>query len=167
MYYVFYISKKKNQPVANNMTGSIPTEIGLLPSLNTLWLNDNSISGNFPSNALNITQFESISVFNTSIDLESIPSSFSSVIVEPCVFCDGGSFDYIESVDENGISLADECLESINDANKFGRRVPWMMLTIDACNLQTEKCAVCRQDHNKIYDDSSNQASSSSNNKKP
>jgi len=104
-------------------------------------------------------------VFNTSIDLESIPSSFSSVILEPCVFCDGGSFDYIESVDENGISLADECLESIKDVHSSGRRVPWMMKTIDACNLQTEKCVVCRQDQNTSVDDNSNQTSSSNSNK--
>jgi len=157
----------------SKLTGSIPTEIGLLPSLYNLWLNDNYFSGNFPSNVLNITQFKTISLFNTSIDLESIPSSFSSVIVEPCVFCDGGSFDYIESVDENGISLADECLKPMNDVSVQGTtgptngvyRVPWMMETIDACNLETEKCVVCRQDQNTSVDDNSNQTSSSNSNK--
>ena len=69
---------------------------------------------------------------NTSIDLESIPSSLSSVIVEPCVFCDGGSFDYIESVDENGISLADGCSTSISDIDNS---LLWAMLTTNDSNF--------------------------------
>ena len=53
---------------------------------------------------------------NTSIVRDSIPHSYDSVIVEPCIICDGeGNFDLVESIDENGISLADECSTSISD----------------------------------------------------
>ena len=74
------------------------------------------------------------------------------MVVEPCIFCDGeGSFDFIESIDSNGtqISLADECLESIDHVDQHGRSVPWRMLTIDECNLLTERCVVCHQDNDK------------------
>jgi len=96
----------------NLLTGTIPTEIGLMTSLNFLSLNGNSISGTIPSNILNLTSILKISVYNTSIDRDSIPSSFFSMLVEPCIICNGeDSYDFVKSIDESVISWADECAE--------------------------------------------------------
>ena len=90
---------------------------------------------------------------NTSIVCDSIPNSYDSVIVEPCIICDGeGNFDLVESIDENGISSAEECSASVNNINND---FSWVMTTIDECNLLKEKCVICHTDNNKSDHDNS------------
>ena len=80
---------------------------------------------------------------NTSIVRDSIPHSYDSVIVEPCIICDGeGNFDFVESIDKNGISSAEECSTSVNNINNINQ---WVMSTIDECNLLKEKCVICQK----------------------
>ena len=108
---------------------------------------------------------------NTSIVRDSIPHSYDSVIVEPCIICDGeGSFDLAESIDENGISSTEECSTSVNNINN---ELPRLMSTIDECNLLKEKCVVChtdntKSDHNNSYQTNSisSTSTSSDNNKR-
>jgi len=136
------------------LTGYIPNEIELLTYLETLYSSDNSISGTIPSNILNLTNITIFSLYNTSIVRDSIPKSYDSVIVEPCIICDGaGNFDFVESFDENGISLADEWSASINDIRN---NVPWNMLTTKECSLLTERCIICHEDNSKNQNDHGN-----------
>ena len=80
---------------------------------------------------------------NTSIVRDSIPHSYDSVIFEPCIICDGeGNLDFVESIDKNGISSAEECSTSVNNINNINQ---WVMSTIDECNLLKEKCVICQK----------------------
>merc|ERR1712238_42579 len=106
--------------------------------------NDNSLSGIIPGN---LTSISKISLYNTSIVRDPIPNSYDSVIVEPCIICDGeGNLDFVESIDNNGISSAEECSTSVN---KINNNDLWAMSTIDECNLLKEKCVICHKNNNK------------------
>jgi len=141
----------------NSLTGTIPTEIGLITSLMFLLLNDNSISGSIPIEIFNLTFIQKVSLYNTSINHDSIPSSLFPIIAEPCMICNGkGSYDYIKSIDENVNRLADECAELINDLDNVDS---FKMSTVDECNLLTERCVVCHKDNNKSDTGNSNKTS--------
>merc|ERR1719491_1941435 len=115
-----------------------------MTSLEFLFLSDNFISGTIPGN---LTYIPMISLYNTSIVRDSIPNSYDSVIVEPCIICDGeGNFDLVESIDENRISSAEECSTSVNNINND---FPFVMSTINECSLLREECVICHKDNNK------------------
>ena len=97
---------------------------------------------------------------NTSIDNDSIPNSFFSVVLEPCIICNGeGSYDYVKSIDENVNRSADVCTERISNLNNDA----WfVMTTVDECNLLIERCVVCHKDNNKNNSNSGNSNKTSS-----
>ena len=100
---------------------------------------------------------------NTSIDCDFMSSSIFSMVVEPCIICNGeGSYDYVKSIDESVISWADECAEKISDLNNDNVKY---MDTVDDCNLLTERCVICHKDNNKNDSDKSKQTNSINNRK--
>jgi Leucine-rich repeat (LRR) protein len=129
----------------NFLTGPIPVELFQLSSLKNIYLGNNNLSA-IPTELINLTSIERISLYNNSgIDLNSIPSWLSSVIVEPCIICDGeGTYDYVKSIDEEVISWSDECSQNISSINN---RDFTEMLTYDECNLLIERCVIC---HNNV-----------------
>ena len=136
----------QHKPDDNNLTGSIPTEIELLTSMQELYLRENSISGTIPSELLNLTSIPMISVYNTNIARDSISTTFFSNIKEPCIICDGdGSYDFVKSIDENVNRWVDECSKNISDLNNDDIVA---MSTIDECGLLTERCVVCHKENN-------------------
>jgi len=122
----------------------------LLTSMDEIYLHDNFISGTIPSNILNLTSIPMIpmiSVYNTSIALDSISSSYFSIIKEPCIICDGeGSYDFVKSIDDDINRWAYECSKIINDLNNDDIIA---MLTIDECDLLITRCVVCHKDNHK------------------
>lgn len=57
---LFFESPERFTVSENRLEGDIPTEIGSLPVLRTLWLNDNKLSGAIPAALFNAASLESI-----------------------------------------------------------------------------------------------------------
>ena len=62
----------------NQLTGSIPPEIGNLTNLTWLWLNDNQLTGSIPPEIGNLTNLTRVSLYDNQLT-GSIPSELGNL----------------------------------------------------------------------------------------
>ena len=75
----------------NNLTGSLPSEIGSLPNLAELELYENPIGGTLPTQIGNLSKLTRLLVFDTSIG-GTIPASIGNLTALVSLFLDRGQF---------------------------------------------------------------------------
>lgn len=121
----------------NQLTGTIQN---LPDSMEFLDLSNNLFTGSVDFIS-NLTTIKKASIYNTSIDSTSIPTSLHSVLVEPCHLCKDVADGNFVFANELGPADRDDCEERINAINNddFLR-----MLTIDECKNLSESCVVCK-----------------------
>lgn len=64
--------------ISNNLVGNLPSALGNLTNLNTLWLPFNSLSGTIPASLGNLNNLESLSLYSNNLS-GSIPSELGSL----------------------------------------------------------------------------------------
>ena len=126
------------------MEGSVPIDL-VHTSLKNLYLGNNKGITAIPLEILNSTSIERIALYNTSINENSIPDSVSSVIVEPCIICNGGEYRIapIEPmIEDDHVAFSESCdknvTEMIINNNDFEK-----MLTRSECRSLIKRCIHC------------------------
>jgi len=142
----------------NVLTSTVPNEVAQLANLREISLAKTDLTGTLPFS--NLTSFEKIYIYNSSMTTESIPTS---LLVEPCTLCDDdGTFDYKETdnvtdLDDNKddymyeYSLENDCaevVEQLSDRNSDFNwnkiyRSEYPMLSVDECKDLKERCIDC------------------------
>ncbi|BBH02087.1 hypothetical protein Prudu_012547 [Prunus dulcis] len=64
----------------NNLTGSIPSTLGLVQSLQAVRLDRNSLNGSVPSNLKNLSKIAELDMSNNTFDVSDVPSWFSTLL---------------------------------------------------------------------------------------
>jgi len=75
----------------NQLTGSIPPEIGNLTNLTWLWLNDNQLTGSIPPEIENLTNLDWLDLSNNQLTGE-IPESICDLNIITTFIIDWGSW---------------------------------------------------------------------------